>query len=140
MEIKTHTSRTVMPWIPCFLAALALALMLGATASAGDFFFSTGDPDGRIASVSHPESRGKTEHESADDFILTSRTELRHAAFTGVLFHGGRGEIRDVVLELYHVFPKDSNATRTPECPTGRIRLRINGLMHAAARMGPCSS
>src|SRR2546428_2497594 len=104
--------------IPCFLAAFGLALMLGGTASAGTFFFSTGAPDGRIASASYPEGRGKTEHESADDFILTGRTVLQTASFTGVLFQGGPGEIREVNVELYHVFPQDSNATRTPQLPT----------------------
>jgi hypothetical protein len=34
--------------IPRFLTALALVLMLGATASAADFTFTTGDPDGRL--------------------------------------------------------------------------------------------
>ena len=100
-----------------FIVHSRKAAALGATASA-PFFFSTGDPDGRIASVSHPEDRFKTEHESADDFILTSRTILQSASFTGVLFHGGHGEIGEVVVELYHVFPKDSNTTRTPRVPT----------------------
>ena len=104
--------------IPCFLAALALALMLAGTASAGTFFFSTGAPDGRIASASYPEGRGKTEHESADDFFLTAHTVLQTASFTGVLFHGGPGEIREVGVELYHLFPQDSNTTRTPQVPT----------------------
>jgi hypothetical protein len=104
--------------IPCFLAALALALMLGAPASAGTFFFSTGAPDGRIASASYPEGSGKTEHESADDFVLTSRTALQAASFTGVLSNGGPGEIRDVDVELYHVFPQDSNDKRTPQVPS----------------------
>jgi hypothetical protein len=118
-RFKPYTNRRVMRWIPCFLGALALVLMRGATSSAAtSFFFSTGDPDGRMASVSHPEGRGKTEHESADDFILTARTVLQEATFTGVLYHGGPGEIREVVVELYHVFPKDSNTTRTPRVPT----------------------
>ena len=39
--------------IPCFLTALALVLMLGTTASAADFFFTTGDPDGRLAAASY---------------------------------------------------------------------------------------
>ncbi len=100
------------------LAALPLTLMLGATASAGTFFFSTGAPDGRIASASYPEGSGKTEHESADDFFLTGHTVLQAASFTGVLFQGGPGEIREVGVELYHLFPQDSNATRTPQVPT----------------------
>jgi hypothetical protein len=108
----------IMGRIPCFLAAFVLALMLGGTASAGTFFFSTGAPDGRMASASYPDGRGKTEHESADDFILPSRTVLQAASFTGLLFHGGPGEIRDVDVELYHVFPRDSNTARTPRVPT----------------------
>jgi hypothetical protein len=98
--------------------ALALVLMLGGTASAADFSFSTGDPDGRMAAASRPESRGKIEIEAADDFILTSPTTINRATFTGLLLHGGHGEIRDVVVEIYRVFPKDSNTTRTIHVPT----------------------
>jgi hypothetical protein len=108
----------IMRRIPCFLSALALTLMLSAAASAAPFFFSTGAPDGRMASASYPDGRGKTEHESADDFILASHTMLQAASFTGVLFHGGPGEIRAVDVELYHVFPLDSDSTRTPAVPS----------------------
>jgi hypothetical protein len=69
------------------LTALALVLMLGATASAADFFFTTGDPDGRLAAAARPESRHKIEIEAADDFILTSPTTIDEATFTGLLFH-----------------------------------------------------
>src|SRR5215510_11552958 len=82
------------------------------------FFFSTGDPDGRIATASRPEGRGKIETESADDFLLTSRTMLTEATFTGLLFNGGPGEIREVAVEIYRVFPNDSDTTRTPRVPT----------------------
>jgi hypothetical protein len=108
----------IMRRIPCFLVALALALLLATTASAASFFFSTGAPDGRIATASRPESRGKIEIESADDFVLTSRTVIEGATFTGLLFHGGPGEIREVRVEIYRVFPKDSDAGRTPRVPT----------------------
>jgi hypothetical protein len=107
--------------IPCFLTALALVLMLGATASAADFFFTTGDPDGRLAAASRPESRHKIEIEAADDFILTSPTTINGATFTGLLFHGGHGEIRDVVVEIYRVFPNDSTVP-----PSGQVPTRTN--------------
>jgi len=103
---------------PCFLTALALVLMLGATASAGTFFFTTGDADGRMAAASRPESRHKIEIEAADDFILTSHTVIDRATFTGLLFHGGQGEVRDVVVEIYRVFPNDSDTTRTIHVPS----------------------
>jgi hypothetical protein len=97
---------------------LALVLMLGATASAASFFFSTGDPDGRMAAASRLESRHKIEIEAADDFILTSHTVIDRATFTGLLFHGGQGEIRDVTVEIYRVFPLDSDTGRTIDVPT----------------------
>jgi hypothetical protein len=49
--------------ITCFVAALTLAMMLGTTASAAPLFFSTGDPDFRIATASRPGSHGKIEIE-----------------------------------------------------------------------------
>jgi len=82
------------------------------------FFFSTGDPDSLIATASRPEGRGKIETESADDFLLTSRTMLTEATFTGLLFHGGHGAIREVAVEIYRVFSKDSDTTRVPQVPT----------------------
>ena len=107
--------------IPYFLVALALVLMLGATASAADFSFSTGAPDGQMAAASRPESHGKIEIEAADDFILASRTVIDRATFTGLLFDGGPGEIREVVVEIYRVFPKDSI-----DPPSGRVPIRTN--------------
>jgi hypothetical protein len=107
--------------IPCFLTALALGLMLSAPASAADFFFTTGDPDGRLAAASRPESRHKIEIEAADDFILTAPTTINGATFTGLLFHGGHGEIRDVVVEIYRVFPNDST-----DPPSGQVPTRTN--------------
>jgi hypothetical protein len=104
--------------ITCFAATLALALMLNTTASAAPFFFSTGAPDFRVATASRPESHRKIEVESADDFVLTSPTRLQEATFTGLLFRGGPGEIREVVVEIYRVFPKDSDTARTIHVPT----------------------
>src|SRR5262249_49529323 len=87
-------------------------------ASADPFFFSTGEPDGRMATASRPESRRKIEIESADDFILESGTRLDRASFTGLLFRGDPGEIRQVRVEIYRVFPQDSDTTRVIQVPT----------------------
>jgi hypothetical protein len=113
------------------LATLAMALGLaGATAASADsFFFSTGDPDFRMATASRPESHKKIEIESADDFILASDTTLDQATFTGLLFQGGGGEIREVRVEIYRVFPKDSNVGRTsgpPTFSTSQVPTRVN--------------
>src|SRR5207253_9633634 len=113
-----HTGRMIMRHLLCFWAVLALAPMLGAPASADDFCFSAGEPDGLMATASRPESRGKIEIEAADDFILASPTLVDHVTFTGLLFHGGPGEIRTVDVEIYRVFPNDSDTTRTIHVPT----------------------
>jgi len=85
---------------------------------AQDFSFSTGSPDGQMAAASRPESHGKIEIEAADDFILASTEAINGATFTGLLFHAGPGEIRDVTIEFYRVFPKDSDTTRMIHVPT----------------------
>ena len=113
------------------LAVLTLGLILaGATAASADpFFFSTGAPDGRMGAASRTESRGKIEIEAADDFILESQTHLEQASFTGLLFHGGPGEIRQVAVEIYRVFPKDSDVSRTSGAPifsTLKVPTRFN--------------
>jgi len=99
------------------LAISAMTLAWAATA-ASPFSFSPGAPDGRMATASRPESHRKIEIESADDFILPSETQLDQASFAGLLFHGGPGEIRQVRVEIYRVFPNDSDTTRTPQVPT----------------------
>jgi hypothetical protein len=83
------------------------------------FTFSTGSPDGRIATASRPASPGKQEIESADDFILPGATQLTQASFTGLLPKGfSPSDIKDVRVEIYRVFPFDSNLKRTPRVPT----------------------
>ena len=90
-----------------------------AAASASPFTFSTGDPNGLIATGSRPSSAGKIEIESADDFILTQQTQINHATFTGLLTGGASlADIGNIVVEIYRVFPEDSNVGRTSGAPT----------------------
>ena len=59
------------------------------------------------------------EIESADDFVLTHSTSITSATFTGLLPVGAPlSDIGKVVVEIYRVFPKDSDTTRTPAVPT----------------------
>ena len=56
---------------------------------------------------------------SADDFALTHATSITSATFTGLLSGGATvGDIGEVVVEIYRVFPKDSDTVRTPNVPT----------------------
>src|SRR3954453_19596041 len=103
-----------------FAAALLMACALTGPAQAGStVFFSTGDPDGRMATASRPGSAGTLEIESADDFVLTNHTGLTSATFTGLLPTGASlSDVLDVRIEIYRVFPKDSDVGRTSGPPT----------------------
>jgi hypothetical protein len=103
------------------LLLTGVSCWLATPAKAGQFFFSTGDPDGKIATLSRTASPGKLETETADDFATTSPTIITNATFTGLLVGGATpANVRDVEIELYHVFPVDSNP------PDGRVLTRMN--------------
>ena len=106
----------------CTSLALPLALIgifLSPPVKADSFFFSTGDPDGLIATVSRPDGGGKLEVESADDFDLPGETSITSATFTGLLPTGvSLSDVTDVRIEIYRVFPFDSDTVRTPNVPT----------------------
>jgi hypothetical protein len=114
-----------MPITPAKLAipALATGLLCVQPAAADVFFFSTGDPDGKIATLSRTASTGKLEQETADDFVTTAgRTAINSATFVGLLVGGATpANINDVEIELYHVFPIDSTFP-----PDGRVNTRVN--------------
>src|SRR5205807_3369838 len=115
-----HKRRRVMRLIPRLVLTLALVLGLGAPAFAQPFFFTTGDPDGRIGVASRPESAdgSKIEVEAADDFILSQQTLLYGAVFTGLMPVGFTlDDIGQVKVEIYRVFPNDSDLSRTPQVP-----------------------
>jgi hypothetical protein len=116
--------------IPLSLLGCLFALPAAADAP---FSFSTGTPDGKMATATRPESTGKLEIESADDFILTTTTQIDSATFTGLLPPGASAsDVKDVVVEIYRVFPKDSNVGRTsgpnttPPFSTPEVPTRLN--------------
>jgi hypothetical protein len=100
------------------VSALVL-LLLTAEASASSFFFSTGVPDGKIATLSRPAGPGKLQSETADDFVLTEAVVINQATFVGLLPLGSPlGNIGNVEIEIYHVFPADSDVNRIPAVPS----------------------
>jgi len=106
---------------------LLTAILASSPAGATPFFFSTGNPDGLMASASRPDSGGQFEIESADDFVLPSATSLTNATFTGLIPSGS--SVQDVVVEIYRVFPKDSDVGRTsgpPTFSTPQVPTRVN--------------
>jgi hypothetical protein len=101
------------------LVAVAAPLILSAPAFADPFSFTTGGPDGRIGLASRPDAGGLQEIEAADDFILATDTRLTSGSFIGLLPTGlALSDIKSVTVEIYRVFPKDSDTVRTPQVPT----------------------
>jgi hypothetical protein len=101
------------------LAAGLAATALATSASAAAFSFSTGSPDGRIATLSRPAGPG-LETETADDFVLGGATQLTSATFTGLLPTNG-ASVTGVTVEIYRTFPNDSTVP-----PSGQVPTRAN--------------
>jgi PEP-CTERM motif len=120
---KTHTRLT----IPLSLLGCLFAL----PAAADTTFFSTGSPDGKIATATRPESSGKFEIESADDFVLFASRSITDASFTGLISGApfDLSHVGEVRVEIYRVFPALSDVTRTsgpPTFSTSRVPTRVN--------------
>jgi hypothetical protein len=108
---------------------ISIAVLMTAPAAADPFFFSTGNPDSLMATASRPSGASKIE--STDDFVTTAPTTLINgASFTGLLPPGTLlSNITRVVVEIYRVFPKDSDVGRTsgpPTFSTPQVPTRIN--------------
>jgi hypothetical protein len=98
--------------------SLSALLLLSPRASASPFSFTTGPADGLIGTLSRPASAG-LQTETADDFILSECVAINQATFVGLLPSGASAaSITDVEVEIYHVFPVDSDTNRTPAVPT----------------------
>src|SRR5215475_3012337 len=103
-------------------AGLALGLLASASLWSADFSFTTGAPDGLMGAVSRRASPGKLETETADDFTLDQTTVIRRATIIGLVPPGTQPQdIKEVEVEVYHVFPLDSAIP-----PSGKVPSRVN--------------
>jgi hypothetical protein len=110
------------------VSVLVLGLLPSAPVMAEPFLFTTEPATNFIASATRPASAGKFEIETGDDFALTSETVITGATFAGLLT-GAAPTIGEVVVEVYRVFPKDSDVGRTSGSPTfstANVPTRIN--------------
>jgi len=100
--------------------ALALAVCFAIPAWADSFSFSTGSPDGKLGALSRPAGSQGLETETADDFVLSQPTVISSATMHGLLIPAGTpvSSLTRVEVEIYHVFPLDSDTVRTPNVPT----------------------
>ena len=106
-----------------------LGLWLAAPACADLFSFNTGTPDGLLGALSQPAASETLETETADDFILAQATFISGAVIVGLIPAGTVADISNVEVEVYHVFPTDSDVGRTsgpPMFPTAEVPARQN--------------
>jgi hypothetical protein len=90
-------------------AMMASILLIAQLATAATFSFTPGDPDGKVGASTRPASPGKIETETADDFVLQQTTIINKATIKGLLpTDTDLKKIKDVEVEVYHVFPLDS--------------------------------
>jgi len=107
-----------------------VAVFLATLGWADPFSFSTGSPDGRLGALSQPPNLGRLETETADDFPLTETTSITTATVVGLVPTGtSLANISNVEIEVYHIFPKDSDVGRTsgpPTFSTTGVPTRVN--------------
>ena len=94
-----------------------LGLAFATSGSGAAFTFSTGLPDGRMATGSQPSGSSVVEIESADDFVLPSQTTITQATFYGLLPTTATS-VSYVGVEIYRVFPQDSTSPPSANVPT----------------------
>ena len=100
-----------------FFSAVCLSIFVAAVpATADTLLFSTGIPNGLLGSASRPSAPGRAEVETADDFVFTNPTQINSATFTGII--PANSTVDRVVVEIYRVFPSDSDTVRIPQVLT----------------------
>jgi hypothetical protein len=106
---------------------LLVSALCASSAGANPYSFSTGNPDGKMAMGSRPAGSGPAEIEAADDFAVEGPTIVRSATFTGLI--PSLSSIQRVRVEIYAVFPVESDTSRTSGPPlfsTPQVPTRVN--------------
>jgi hypothetical protein len=100
------------------ITAVGVGALL-ATPANGAAIYNNLTPNNQMAVATRPEGTGVSEIEAGDDFLLGSRTFVNSASFVGIAVPGTSGSfsVSDVTVEMYRVFPLDSNTTRIPNVP-----------------------
>jgi hypothetical protein len=113
---------------------LAFAVCFATSAWADRFSFSTGSPDGNLGALSTPAGSPGLETETADDFVLTQATVVSRATIHGLIPTGtALSSVAGVEVEIYHIFPLDSDTVRTPSVPS-RVNSPSDVEIDAATR------
>ena len=109
-------------------ASIGMLLSLPAIGASTDVYNNL-TPNNSIAIATRPDNTPVFEIEAADDFTLGVQTNITGASFTGLISGAGAPSISQVVIEIYRVFPADSNVGRTsgpPTFSTPQVPTRVN--------------
>src|SRR5579885_1347961 len=112
------------------VALFGLGAILAMPAS-GATIYNNLTPNNMIGIATRPGAGSAFEIEAGDDFVLTAQTIINMATFDGIIVApaGVTPTISDVVLEIYRVFPADSDVGRTsgpPNFSTSQVPTRVN--------------
>jgi hypothetical protein len=110
---------------------LGMSAMLAAPALADSVLYDNLTPNNLIGIATRPGVSGSFEIEAGDDFVATNPVSITSASFVGLEVPGSGGipAVQDLVLEIYRVFPVDSNVGRTsgpPTFSTPQVPTRVN--------------
>jgi hypothetical protein len=101
------------------IMSIVAAAGLAGVAGAQPIVFSTNGPDLLMGAGTRSETIEAVEIEAADDFLLGGATRITGATIVGLIPEGTPlTDIESVVVQIYRVFPLDSNAVRLPHVPT----------------------
>src|SRR5262245_29982220 len=109
---------------------VSLVILIGTPAFA-DVIYNNLTPNNSMATAVRPDT-APFEIEAGDDFVLGAPSRINSASFVGLLVPGGGGtpSISQVVVEIYRVFPADSDTARTtfptPPFSTPQVPARQN--------------
>ena len=127
MKKFIHTLKPRSQVIAVVLGFLAIMLCLPATGQAASYSFSTGDPDGKMATASRPPVPARSRSKPPMILSCPQPPTITKASFTGLVPLGG--SVQQVTVEIYRVFPQDSDVGRTSGSPTFSTSLvptRVN--------------
>ena len=131
--------------LPRFAAAtiVSLVMLLGTPAFAD--IYNNLTPNNLMATAIRPDSPGSFEIETGDDFFLGTGARINSAKFVGLSVPGAGGTpaISQVVVEIYRVFPNDSDVGRTsgpPTFSTSQVPTRSQSGSSLASRVHVCRS
>jgi hypothetical protein len=129
-ESKQHWRNDMTSRISITVLTLVFAVCFASAAQDNHFSFSTGSPDGKLGALSRPAGSQGLETETADDFVLTQATVVSGATMHGLIPAGaGASSVARVEVEIYHIFPVDSDTGRTsgpPTFSTANVPTRVN--------------